>query len=315
VHTSSVIAECVRSGFVESRHHGSLVALDPDGGIAFAVGDPNPPIFPRSAHKPLQAAGMLRAGLDLDGELLALAAGSHSGQPFHLDGVRRILDRARLSEAALQTPPDYPMAKQARYDWLRLGGQPMRIAMNCSGKHAAMLATCVAAGWPTATYREADHPLQRCLRQTMEELAGEPVAAVGRCGCGAPVFALSLRGIARAFRGLLRAEPGTPERRVADAMRAHPEYVGGTGRDVTALMAGVPGLLAKEGAEGVYAVALDDGRAAALKIDDGSSRARQPVMVAALRRLGVVAPVLDELATIPIMGGGERVGEVHAVGV
>jgi L-asparaginase II len=313
--TLPVIAEYVRSGFVEGRHYGSIVALGPAGDIAFAVGDPNPPIFPRSANKPLQAVGMLRAGLDLDGELLALAAASHSGQPFHLDGVRRILTRAGLTETALQTPPDYPLDEQAQRDWVRLGGQPARIAMNCSGKHAAMLATCVAAGWPTATYREADHPLQIRLRQTMEELAGEPVAAVGVDGCGAALFALSLCGLARAFRRIVLAAPGTPERRVADAMRAHPEYVGGAGRDVTALMIGVPGLLAKDGAEGVYAVALDDGRAVALKVDDGGKRARQPVMVAALRRLGLAAPVLDELATLPVLGGGKRVGAVQAVGV
>ena len=313
--TLPVIAEYVRSGFVEGRHYGSLVALDGDGTVAFTVGDPNAPILPRSSNKPLQGVGMLRAGLDLDGELLALAAASHSGQPFHLDGVRRILDRARLAESALQTPPDYPLDEQAQRDWLRAGGERSRIAMNCSGKHAAMLATCGAAGWPTATYLEPDHPLQVHLRQTIEELAGERVAATGIDGCGAPLFALSLSGVARAFRTLVLAEPGTPERRVADAMRSHPEYVGGTRRDVTRLMAGVPGLLAKEGAEGVYAVALDDGRAVALKVDDGAQRARHPAMVAALRRLGLDAPVLDELATTPILGGGERVGEVRAAWV
>lgn len=312
--TLPVIAEYVRSGFVEGRHYGSLVAIGPDAGIAFSTGDPNTPILPRSANKPLQAAGMLRAGLDLDGPLLALAAASHSGQPFHLDGVRRILEGARLTEAALQTPPDYPLDEQAQRDWIRLGGGPARIAMNCSGKHAAMLATCVAAGWPTATYPNADHPLQVHLRHAIEGLAEEPVTATGVDGCGASLFALSLRGVARAFRRLVLADSAMPERRVADAMRAHPEYVGGTGRDVTALMAGVPGLLAKEGAEGVLAVALEDGRAVALKIDDGAGRARQPVMVAALRRLGVDAPVLDELATTPLLGGGKRVGEVRAVG-
>ena len=154
--------------------------------------------------------------------------------------------------------------------------------MNCSGKHAAMLATCVANGWPTSTYRDPDHPLQVSLRGTVERLAGEPVAAVGVDGCGAPLFALTLTGLARAFAAIATAADGTPEHRVAAAIRRYPEWLGGTRRDVTRLVAGVPGLIAKDGAEGVYAAALPDGRAVALKIDDGGQRARPPVMVAAL---------------------------------
>jgi L-asparaginase II len=313
--TFPIIAEYVRSGFVEGRHYGSLVAVDADGAVTIAVGAPEEPMLPRSANKPLLAVGMLGAGLDLDGPLLALAAASHGGQPFHLDGVRHILAGAGLTEAALRTPPDYPLDEQAQRDWLRLGGRPRPIAMNCSGQHAAMLATCVASGWPTQTYCDGDHPLQVQLRLAMGMLTGEPTDVVGIDGCGAPLFAASLLGMAQAFRRLVLAAPGTPERRVADAMRAHPEFVGGTQRDVTCLMAGVPGLLAKEGAEGVFAAALADGRAVALKVDDGAQRARLPVMVAALRRLGLDAPVLDRFATTPIMGGGARVGDVRAVGI
>jgi L-asparaginase II len=185
--------------------------------------------------------------------------------------------------------------------------------MNCSGKHAAMLATCVANHWPTGSYRDPDHPLQVAVRRTVERLAGEQVGAVGVDGCGAPLFALSLTGLARAFAAIATAPAGSPEHRVATAIRRHPEWLGGTGRDVTRLVAGVPGLIAKDGAEGVYAAALPDGRAVALKIDDGASRARPPVMVAALRALGVDAPVLDELAEVPLLGGGQPVGAVRAV--
>ena len=185
--------------------------------------------------------------------------------------------------------------------------------MNCSGKHAGMLAACVVNHWPTETYLDPAHPLQRALRDTVEDLAGEKVAAVGVDGCGAPLFGLSLAGLARSFRELVLADAATPEAHVAAAMRAHPEYVGGAGRDVSLLMAGVPGLLAKDGAEAVYAAALADGRAVALKVDDGGARARTPVMVAALRRLGVSAAVLDELETAPVLGGGRVVGEVRAV--
>lgn len=256
---------------------------------------------------------MLEAGLDLDGELLALACASHSGEPFHLEGARRILAGAGLDESALQTPPDYPVDETEKLSYVAAGGGPVPVAMNCSGKHAAMLATCVANGWPTATYRDPDHPLQRRLRATVERLAAEPVTAVGVDGCGAPLFAITLTGLARAFAAIATAPEGSPGHRVATAIRTHPEWLGGTRRDVTRLVAGVPGLVAKDGAEGVYAAALPDGRTVALKIDDGAQRARPPVMVAALRALGVDAPVLAELAEAPLLGGGQPVGSVRVV--
>jgi L-asparaginase II len=307
-----VIAEVVRSGFVEGHHHGCVVALDADGTTAFAVGDVDSAIFPRSSNKPMQAAGMVRAGLDVPGELLALVASSHSGEQPHLDGVREILTGADLSVEDLQTPPDVPLDEAARDAWLRAGRSREPIAMNCSGKHAGMLATCVANDWPTQTYLDSEHPLQRAIRATIEELAGEKVGAVGVDGCGAPLFALSLGGLARAFRDLVRADVETSEGRVAAAMRAHPFHVGGTGRDATLLMGGIPGLLAKDGAEGVFAAALEDGRTVALKVDDGAARARAPVMVAALRRLGEQHVVFDELEATPILGGDRIVGHVRA---
>ena len=307
-----VLAEVVRSGFVEGRHRGSLVVLGEDGSVAFAAGDVTRPFFPRSANKPLQAAGMLRAGLRLDGELLALAAASHSGEGFHLDGVRRILTGAGLEPSMLQTPPGLPLGEEEMHRHLRAGGHPQPIIADCSGKHAAMLATCAERGWSYESYLEPGHPLQRSVREAVEELAGERVAATGVDGCGAPLYAISLIGLARAFRAHVLAPDGTAERRVADAMRAHPEYVGGTGRSETDLMRAVPGLLAKPGAEAVYAVALADGRAVALKIEDGNRRACGPVIAAALRRLGLEAPVLDEIGLVPVLGGGRSVGEVRA---
>ena len=307
-----MLAEVVRSGFVEGRHRGSLVVLGRDGSTLLARGDVGSPIFPRSCNKLMQATGLVELGYAERGELLALAAASHAGSPLHVEGVHRILAGAGLDEHALRTPPDWPYDDGERDALIRAGGVPDPVLINCSGKHAAMLDVCVARGWPLDDYRDPSHPLQQHLTGTIERLAGEPVAAVGVDGCGAPVSALSLVGVARAFSAAVQAAPGTPEREVADAMRAHPVHVSGRGRDVTRLMQGVPGLLAKDGAEGVFAVALGDGRALALKVDDGAARARTVVVSAVLRHLGVSAAVLDDYAEELLLGGGRPVGAVRA---
>jgi L-asparaginase II len=318
VHHVVPLARVTRSGFTESVHHGALIVLAADGRVLIAAGDVTGPIFPRSSNKPLQAVCMLHAGLDpaaaVPGELLGLAQSSHSGQSFHLAGVRRILLTAGLTDADLQNTPDLPLDPDERAAWLGAGQRPTPLAQNCSGKHAAMLATCVAAGWDTASYLSAHHPLQKVVAEATSELAGEDIGATGVDGCGAPVLALSLTGLARAFARLSTAPAGTPESLVAQANRDFPEYVGGTGRDVTRLIQGIPGLIAKDGAEGVYAAALPDGRAVALKIADGSERARRPVLANALKAAGVEAPVLDELIEQEVvLGHGQAVGRVEPV--
>ncbi|MCY7366209.1 MAG: asparaginase [Frankiaceae bacterium] len=305
-----VLVELVRSGVVESTHAGSVVALRPDGSTALSLGVVDRPVFPRSSNKPLQAVGLLDAGWSPpDDQTLALATASHSGLPAHLEVVRRMLSAAGLTEEALGCPALLPLDVDAAHALLRAGGEATRLTMNCSGKHAAMLATCVANGWPTVGYLAPDHPVQRAMTATIERLAGEPVRHVAVDGCGAPQHALTLIGLARAFTALVTGD-GT-SRRTADAMRAHPELVGGPGREVTRLMAGTPGLVAKDGAEGVFAAALPDGAAAAVKVADGSTRAAVPMLVGALRALGVTADVLDELATEPVLGGGVPVGELR----
>jgi L-asparaginase II len=316
-----VVAEVVRSGFVEGHHHGSVVALAADGSVDWSVGDVDHPMLPRSVNKPLQVVGMLRAGLwaglDVGAELVALAAASHSGEAFHLEGVRRMLASAGLDEQALQTPPDYPLDDQEREQHIRAGGRRTALAMNCSGKHAAMLATCVANGWDTSTYLRPDHPLQVAIAATYAELTGEPVAAVAVDGCGAPLLAASLVGLARAFRTLATAEGG-PERVVADAIRAYPEHVSGSRRDEAVLLRAVPGSVAKAGAESCYAVGLSDGRAVACKTDDGAARVRPVLMAAALDRCGVTgqagvdAEAVRRTGVVRMLGGGRPVGELRA---
>ena len=305
------VAELVRSGFVEGHHYGSVVALGADGGVAWSVGSVDSPVLPRSCNKPLQAVGLVRLGLDLPPELLALACASHSGEPFHLEGARRILAAAGLDESALQTPPDYPLDDVERDAVLRAGGGRTSLQMNCSGKHAAMLATCVVNGWDTGDYLDAGHPLQRGIRSTFEELTGEP-AAVAVDGCGAPLLSASLVGLASAFRRLALAPDG-PERQVAEAIRKHPEYVSGTRRDERALLAALPGAIGKFGAEGCYAVALVDGRSFALKIEDGADRARSVLMAAALRRSGVDDAAVRSTGEAVLLGGGRPVGEIRAL--
>ncbi|MFJ2776640.1 MULTISPECIES: asparaginase [unclassified Kitasatospora] len=309
-----VLAEVIRSGFTEGGHRGSLVLLAADGSVEFALGDPDAPVFPRSTAKPFQAVATLRAGLAIGGELLALAASSHSAETFHLDGVRRILAGAGLDETALRTPADLPLDETEAELLLRAGAGRAPILMDCSGKHAGWLAACVANGWSTGSYLDPAHPLQLLAREALEEATGEPAGHLGVDGCGAPLLAVSLTGLARGYRGLLLAEPGTPERRVADAMRAHPEYVAGTRRADTWLMRAVPGLLSKMGAEAVQVVALPDGRALAFKIEDGAERARGPVLAAALRRLGVTTAddTLDRIGAAPLLGGGVPVGLIRA---
>jgi L-asparaginase II len=307
-----VVAVVARGGFVEGHHCGSVIALAADGSVALTAGRPDEPMLPRSCAKPLQAAGMLHAGLDIDGELLALACASHSGTDRHVAVVGRLLAHAGLDESALDNTPGMPTDGATRRAMTRAGEGPNRIRQNCSGKHAAMLATCVAAGWPTAGYRDPEHPLQRSLRATIEQLTGDRVTAAVVDGCGAALFAVTLTGLARAFARLATATAGTPEQLCYTAMRSYPDLVGGEGRDVTRLLAGIPDLVAKDGAEGVYAAALADGRTVAIKIDDGAERARMPVLMAALTVLGVRAPVVDELATTDVLGHGERVGEVRA---
>ena len=313
-----VVAEIVRSGFVEGHHYGSIVVLGRDGEADWSVGDVTSAMFPRSCNKPVQALAMLRAGLDLPPDLLALACASHSGEPFHLDGVRRILARAGLDESALQTPLDYPLDDVAREEWIRSGRERERVAMNCSGKHAAMLATCVVNGWDDATYLDPDHPLQVWIAKTFAELTGQPVEAVAVDGCGAPLLSPSLTGLARAFRTLATAEDGL-ERRVADAIRAHPQFTSGTRRDEAALLRAIPGAIGKAGAESCYAVALPDGRAVALKADDGAARVRPVLMAAALERMGVPAePGVDgdavrRTGVVELLGGGVPVGGIRSV--
>jgi L-asparaginase II len=303
-----------RSGFDESVHFGAVVGLSSNGEIAFAVGDPITSVYPRSSNKPMQALAMVRAGLELPPDLLALVCASHDGTPAHLDAARRILAMVGLDEASLANTPDLPLDAASAEAVLRAGGGRTALQMNCSGKHSGMLMTSAVNGWPVdQSYLSPDHPLQRHITATIDELAAEQHSHIGVDGCGSPAHVISLLGLARGFRSIANGDAGTSGDAVYGAMTSHPEMVGGTGRDVTVLMRNVTGLMAKDGADGVFAAALPDGRAVAMKIADGANRARPPVMLAALRSLGIDISVVEPMVTQWILGHGSHVGEVRAI--
>lgn len=297
------VAVTDRSGMVESVHHGIAVGLDGSGEVVFAAGNPDAIIYPRSANKPMQADAMLRLGLTVDQQRLAIACASHDGTDEHLTVVRALLDAHGLTVDALQNTPALPLEPSAAHAWCRAGGGPDPLHQNCSGKHAAMLATCVEQGWPVDEYLDVEHPLQQAITERIAELVG-PVPHIGVDGCGAPAHAFSPRALAAGFAAL-----ATDRAAVWTAMTAWPNLVGGVDREDSRLMRAVPGLMAKSGAEGVMAAALPDGRAAAVKIADGNHRATGVVMAEALRRLGVDLP--NAAAGSPILGHGEPVGEVR----
>lgn len=297
---SALLAEVTRSGFVESVHHGSVIGLHPDGSVGVAAGDVSAPVLPRSCMKPFQALACLSAGAPLAGPALAIAAGSHTGEKRHVEQVMQLL--GGLPVGLLRCPASWPEDEETRQ---RLT-EPSRVRMNCSGKHAAMLAACVAAHWPTQTYLEPTHPLQQLVLRTLAQLAHEPVAHTAVDGCGAPVFAVSLHGLARAVQELVR----TP---VADAMRRFPEYVGGTGHINTVVMQLLPGVVAKGGAEGVLVLGTAAGHAVAVKVADGNPRATTAIALTALSALGFDVSPAKEHLSVPVLGGGQVVGEVRVV--
>lgn len=309
------LVEVDRSGFRECVHRGSVVVLDPDGEVILALGEVHTPIYPRSSNKLMQAVAMLRSGFaPADSRELAIATASHEGEPEHVAVVHRLLTRNGLAENQLHCPPDLPSNDTARARVLASGALPRRIFMNCSGKHAAMLAACAARDWPLDSYQEPAHPMQLAVVDTIADLAGETDYELGIDSCGLPIVPLTLTALARGFAALVTADAGSPERAVTDAVREHPWLVSGTGHDDLRLMKAVPGLICKVGAEGVHAGALPDGTSFALKIEDGGERARLPLTAALLHQLGVAwTEDHAELASPPVLGGGVRVGTIRAI--
>ena len=313
------LVRTVRSGLVESVHVGSIVVADADGRVLASLGDPDRVTFTRSCSKPLQAAVSAAAmATTLPDDLLALACGSHNGEPAHVGGVRRILRRAGLGVGALACPPDRP-SRGADAASVRRASP---VFHNCSGKHAAMLLACMDAGWDASTYVAARHPLQRRVLEAIRR-ATDVEPKIGVDGCGVPVHALPLRGVATLFARLSAPDRLGPYAETAGrataAMIAHPFLVAGTGRSDTAFMSAIPGLVTKVGAEGLHgATLLGSGIGVAVRIEDGADRAAAPALLEALVQAGLVGsaaaerPELRTFARRPVLGGGRPVGEIAA---
>lgn len=303
-----VLVEVERSGLVESRHRGVLAHVDAAGAVDWAIGDPDTVIFPRSANKPIQALAMLEAGLPLEGRELAIATSSHHGEIMHLEQVRAVLARAGLDESALQTPPSWPDSPHEHARVIREGGGKAPILMDCSGKHAAMLLTCVLRGWSTHDYLAAGHPLQGQVTATFARLTGGPPDVVGVDGCGAPLLATSVARLARAV-GSIASGATQESRRLVAAITAHPVLVSGTRAPERHFVERLPGAIAKTGAESTMVVGWSDGSALVGKIEDGSVRALTVAMSRAVELLG--GPVVLPEPRPVVLGGGRPVGEVR----
>jgi L-asparaginase II len=311
------LAVLERSGLIESRHLGAAVVLSPDGTVEREIGDGSALVYPRSSLKPLQAITVMRSGVALAGEQAVLATASHTGSERHVGVVRAMLRSAGLSEDDLRCPAHWPSDADALFRARRDGLGARSITMNCSGKHAGFLMACAANGWSTRHYLDPEHPLQRAVRNTVEEFAGERVGRVGVDGCGAPLFAIGLRGLARALGRVAGARLGGGDPHAASLMSAilgAPWAIAGAGRPNTVVIEQL-GILAKGGAEGVIAMATPSGTAVAVKILDGSHRATTAIALELLASVGAIsradADRVTKLTVEPVLGGGVPVGRLR----
>jgi L-asparaginase II len=321
VSDAAELAVVERNRFIESRHAGSAVVLSPDGEIARELGDTRSPIFPRSTLKPFQALASMTSGAQLRGEDAAIATASHSGTAAHIALIRGVLARASVPVDALGCPPAMPLDRAAREQVVRTGGGPERIYMECSGKHAAMLVACAANGWPLGGYLEPEHPMQRKVLDVLERFTGERPVASGVDGCGAPVHAISLRGLARGIQKITTAQASSPfalyreAAALTEAVREHPWAAGGPGRPDTVAIERL-GVFAKIGAEGVMVMTAPNGTTTAVKVLDGSARATAIVALRLLAGEGAIEhAAIDAVQAeldLWVMGGDQQVGEIRA---
>jgi L-asparaginase II len=319
--------EVWRGHAIESEHRVHVAVVDGAGVLRASAGSPERIVFARSAVKPIQALPLIADGVTdryaVTDRELALCCASHSGEAYHVAGVRGLLRKTGVDESALACGAHAPFHASSARQLQESGHPPARIHNNCSGKHAGMIALASAHGWPVAGYHELRHPVQQRMMREICAWTGTAAEHVLTAvdGCGVVTFALPLDSLARAFGALAaaarRSEPGPY--RIMNAMSRHPEYVGGTGRLCTELSRAVQGrIVAKTGAEGVYCVAVPGAELGiALKVEDGATRASEPALLAVLRALTLISD--EEMAALssfaePLITNtrGERVGRIRA---
>lgn len=292
-----------RGGLLESEHR-VRIAVWRRGRLEHAAGDVDSPVFLRSSAKPFQALASVVTGaadrFEMTQAELALACGSHGGEPFHVETAAGLLRKAGLGPEHLGCGSHWPMFEPAARALARVADEATVLHNNCSGKHSNMLAACAAMGWPVASYLDREHPLQRMNVTHLAAFAGlrDHEVHLGTDGCSAPNFAIPLAASARAFAHWATpdAADGVPEpvreaaRRIARALAVHPEMIAGTRRIDTDLIRVTGGrILSKMGAEGVWCVGVrDEDLGLALKVEDGAGRASHPAGLAVLRHLGVI---------------------------
>ena len=299
--TNPVLVEVTRGALVESIHRGAVAVSDAAGNLRVATGDTASPVYPRSALKPIQALPLVESGaadaFALTTEEIALACASHSGEPMHTERVALWLERLHCCETDLACGPHELRHEPTGAAMRARGERPTALHNNCSGKHTGFLTLARHLGAPVADYVAIAHSVQRSVAATLADLAALPGEIPwGVDGCTAPNFAVSLAALARALAQLADPARLAPARagaarRIMAAMTAHPELVAGSGRACTRLMLQSGGKLAvKTGAEGVYVAILPElGMAAALKIDDGATRASETAIAGLLIALGVLS--------------------------
>jgi L-asparaginase II len=305
-----VLAELTRDGITESLHHGVLSVVDRNGKILLERGNSAAVVYPRSTLKPLQAAAVLSTGVKLTPLEIALATASHSGSLEHRGAVTDFLHRHGFDDSDLKCPVDWPLGPRERAELAASGGVASRVAMNCSGKHASFLAASAHQSFDTADYLEPEHPLQSLIVRSIEEWTGEKISFSSTDGCGAPLHALSLRGLAT---GIARLSLGETEESAAllAAVQANAWAVDGIGRANTVTIETIGGI-AKIGAEGLVVIATPEGVAVAVKIMDGSMRATTPAALEALLLVGAITAhqrdTINSVVAEPVTGGGRIIG-------
>jgi len=322
-----ILVEAIRGSFIESVHRGSVAIADAEGRIVASVGNVVRPVFPRSAIKALQAIPFVETGTwqtyGFTAADLALACASHSGWPMHSERAEAMLTRAGSTPEALSCAAHWPMSQDVLIELARAGQVPTRCHNNCSGKHAAMVATAIATGAPVAGYASPDHPVQGAVRTVLSEMTGGDLSTVtpGIDGCGLPNWPIPLVGLAKAFAKFApQADVPVARRdaiaRILQACWAHPDLTAGPGRLDTEILENAAGAVyLKTGAEGVYCAALPErGLGIALKIDDGATRASEIAIATLVAELH--AGARDALAKRkPLQNwAGDSVGRLCATG-